>query len=306
MTARNTRAILLVPHTYRAGNISAAARAAELLTEAGIQVRLLDQDNMGPVEEEPSLQSLERVEEGPEAAAGCELVLVLGGDGTFLRAANYAHAQDVPVLGINLGHVGFLAEWEQESLQEAIGRVIDRTYRIEDRMTIDVVLLDSEDNVLGTGWALNEASIENVNRTKVMDATLEVDFRPVSSFGCDGVLVSTPTGSTAYAFAAGGPVMWPEVEALLVVPNNAHALFTKPLVVSPRSTVAIESESNTGEANVVLDGFRSMEMPPGSRVEIVRGRRPVRWVRLDEHPFTDRLVHKFKLPVSGWRGPATK
>ncbi len=306
MTARNTRAILLVPHTYRAGNISAAARAAELLTEAGIQVRLLDQDNMGPVEEEPSLQSLERVEEGPEAAAGCELVLVLGGDGTFLRAANYAHAQDVPVLGINLGHVGFLAEWEQESLQEAIGRVIDRTYRIEDRMTIDVVLLDSEDNVLGTGWALNEASIENVNRTKVMDATLEVDFRPVSSFGCDGVLVSTPTGSTAYAFAAGGPVMWPEVEALLVVPNNAHALFTKPLVVSPRSTVAIESESNTGEANVVLDGFRSMDMPPGSRVEIVRGRRPVRWVRLDEHPFTDRLVHKFKLPVSGWRGPATK
>ncbi|SDS09932.1 NAD kinase [Corynebacterium timonense] len=306
MTIRNHRAILLVPHTYRAGNIAAAGRAAELLTAAGIQVRLLDQSNMGPVEEEPSLRSLERVPEGPEAAADCELVLVLGGDGTFLRAANYAHAQDVPVLGINLGHVGFLAEWEQESLEEAIGRVIRTTYRIEDRMTIDVVLLDSGDNVLGTGWALNEASIENVNRTKVMDATLEVDFRPVSSFGCDGVLVSTPTGSTAYAFAAGGPVMWPEVEALLVVANNAHALFTKPLVVSPRSTVAIESESNTGEANVVLDGFRSLAMPPGSRVEIVRGRRPVRWVRLDEHPFTDRLVHKFKLPVSGWRGPAAK
>ncbi|WP_115684674.1 NAD kinase [Corynebacterium senegalense] len=306
MSARNNRAILLVPHTYRAGNIAAAARAAELLTAAGIEVRLLDQNNMGPVEEEDSLRTLERVQEGPEAAADCELVLVLGGDGTFLRAANYAHAQDVPVLGINLGHVGFLAEWEQESLEEAIGRVIDCTYRIEDRMTIDVVLLDSGDYVLGTGWALNEASIENVNRTKVMDATLEVDFRPVSSFGCDGVLVSTPTGSTAYAFAAGGPVMWPEVEALLVVPNNAHALFTKPLVVSPRSTVAIESESNTGEANVVLDGFRTMAMPPGSRVEIVRGRRPVRWVRLDEHPFTDRLVHKFKLPVSGWRGPAAK
>ncbi|MDY5785788.1 NAD kinase [Corynebacterium sp.] len=306
MTTRNPRTILLVPHTYRAGNITAAARASELLTEAGIEVRLLDQQKMGPVEDEPALKALERVEEGPEAAAGCELVLVLGGDGTFLRAASFAHAQDVPVLGINLGHVGFLAEWEQESMEEAIGRVIDRTYRIEDRMTIDVTLLDSEDNVLGCGWALNEASIENVNRTKVMDATLEVDLRPVSTFGCDGVLISTPTGSTAYAFAAGGPVMWPEVEALLVVPNNAHALFTKPLVVSPRSTVAIESESNTEEANVVLDGFRSLEMPPGSRVEIVRGRRPVRWVRLDDHPFTDRLVHKFQLPVSGWRGPANK
>ena len=173
-------------------------------------------------------------------------------------------------------------------------------------MTIDVVVTDTENNEIGKGWALNEASIENVNRTRVMDAILEVDYRPVSSFGCDGVLISTPTGSTAYAFAAGGPVLWPEVEALLVVPNNAHALFTKPLVVSPRSMVAVESESSTGEANVVLDGFRTIEMPPGSRVEAVRGRRPVRWVRLDEHPFTDRLVHKFQLPVSGWRGPLKK
>ncbi|MDN8576110.1 NAD kinase [Corynebacterium sanguinis] len=306
MTGIIERTILLVPHTYRAGNIYAAARAAELLSQAGIEVRLLDQGRMGPVDEEPALQKLDRAEDGPEAAAGCELVLVLGGDGTFLRAANYAHEQDVPVLGINLGHVGFLAEWEQESLDEAIGRVIDRTYRIEDRMTIDVVVTDTENNEIGKGWALNEASIENVNRTRVMDAILEVDYRPVSSFGCDGVLISTPTGSTAYAFAAGGPVLWPEVEALLVVPNNAHALFTKPLVVSPRSMVAVESESSTGVANVVLDGFRTIEMPPGSRVEAVRGRRPVRWVRLDEHPFTDRLVHKFQLPVSGWRGPLKK
>ncbi|EEI16615.1 NAD kinase [Corynebacterium lipophiloflavum] len=306
MTGIIERTILLVPHTYRAGNISAAARAAELLSQAGIEVRLLDQGRMGPVDEEPALQELDRAEDGPEAAAGCELVLVLGGDGTFLRAANYAHEQDVPVLGINLGHVGFLAEWEQESLDEAIGRVIDRTYRIEDRMTIDVVVTGADNNEIGKGWALNEASIENVNRTRVMDAILEVDYRPVSSFGCDGVLISTPTGSTAYAFAAGGPVLWPEVEALLVVPNNAHALFTKPLVVSPRSMVAVESEARTGEANVVLDGFRTIEMPPGSRVEAVRGRRPVRWVRLDEHPFTDRLVHKFQLPVSGWRGPLKK
>ena len=306
MTGIHERTILLVPHTYRSGNITAAARAAELLCEAGITVRLLNQGKMGPVDEKPALRRLDRVEDSPEAAAGCELVLVLGGDGTFLRAANYAHEQDVPVLGINLGHVGFLAEWEQESLDEAIGCVIDRTYRIEDRMTLDVVVADSENNEIGKGWALNEASIENVNRTRVMDAILEVDSRPVSAFGCDGVLISTPTGSTAYAFAAGGPVMWPEVEALLVVPNNAHALFTKPMVVSPRSRVAVESASTTGEANVVLDGFRTISMPPGSRVEAVRGRRPVRWVRLDEHPFTDRLVHKFHLPVSGWRGPLKK
>lgn len=137
----------------------------------------------------------------------------------------------------------------------------------------------------------------------MLDAFLEIDYRPVSSFGCDGVLVSTPTGSTAYAFSAGGPVMWPELDAILVVPNNAHALFAKPMVVSPLSTVAVESFSTTSSAVVVMDGVRRIMMPPGARVEVTRGRRPVRWVRLDERPFTDRLVEKFQLPVSGWRGP---
>lgn len=145
--------------------------------------------------------------------------------------------------------------------------------------------------------------MENLNRSGVLDAILEIDGRPVSAFGCDGVLVSTPTGSTAYAFSAGGPVLWPELDAILVVPNNAHALFTKPLVVSPRSTVAVESASATSPALVVLDGSRQIPMPAGSRIEVVRGHRPVKWVRLDEAPFTDRLVTKLRLPVEGWRGP---
>ena len=189
------------------------------------------------------------------------------------------------------------------SIDEAIHRVIDRDYRVEDRMTIDVTVLDNDLEVIGRGWALNEVSVENLNRRGVLDAILEVDGRPVSSFGCDGVLISTPTGSTAYAFSAGGPVLWPELDAILVVPNNAHALFTKPLVVSPRSTVAVESNPDASPAMAVMDGFRPIPMPPGSRVEVVRGARPVRWVRLDESTFTDRLVTKLRLPVSGWRGP---
>lgn len=303
MSETSTREILLVPHYSRPDNISSAATAARLLTDAGLRVRLLEQDAQSPINQDPELRKLEQVPGGPDAAAGCELVLVLGGDGTFLRAASYAHAQDIPVLGINLGHVGFLAEGEAESLEQVINEVIERSYRVEERMTIDVLVRDASDNELGRGWALNECSIENVDRTQVLDATLEVDFRPVSSFGCDGVLISTPTGSTAYAFSAGGPVMWPALDAILVVPNNAHALFAKPLVVSPRSTVAVESEPTTSEAVVIMDGFRSIAMPAGSRVEVIRGSRPVRWVRLDDRPFTDRLVNKFQLPVSGWRGP---
>ncbi|APT86787.1 MULTISPECIES: NAD kinase [Corynebacterium] len=288
------REILLVPHSGRADNLDAAKRAAELLLAAGITVRVCAKADVLP--------ELTHVEHSPDAAAGCELVLVLGGDGTFLRAADLARAVDVPVLGINLGHVGFLAEWDAESLDRALVRVIDRNYGVEDRLTIDVSVFDADGNLLKRGWALNEASIENLDRSGVLDAILEIDGRPVSAFGCDGVLISTPTGSTAYAFSAGGPVLWPSLDAILVVPNNAHALFTKPLVVSPDSQVAVESASDTSAAMVVMDGFRRINMPPGARVEAVRGAHPVRWVRLDDQPFTDRLVRKLRLPIEGWRG----
>lgn len=303
MGTSTRREILLVPHLFRASNIDSAARATELLQDAGITVRLLEQEQMDVIETNPVLCGLTRAAADDDAAAGCELVLVLGGDGTFLRAAGYARAQDIPVLGINLGHVGFLAEGEASSLEKVVGQVIDRSYRVVERMTLDVAVIGENGDVLGRGWALNECSIENSDRSRVLDATLEVDFRPVSSFGCDGVLISTPTGSTAYAFSAGGPVMWPQLDAILVVPNNAHALFTKPLVVAPTSTVAVESERQTTQATAVMDGQRRLTVPSGSRVEVTRGRRPVRWVRLDDRPFTDRLVDKFQLPVSGWRGP---
>ena len=293
-----TREILLVPHANRQQNLEATSRAAELLQDAGITVRVCADEKVLP--------GLKHVSHTEGAAAGCELVLVLGGDGTFLRAADMARAVDIPVLGINLGHVGFLAEWEVESLDQALVRVIEKRYRVEDRLTIDVSIFDEEGTLLNRSWALNEASVENQNRSGVLDAILEVDRRPVSSFGCDGVLISTPTGSTAYAFSAGGPVLWPSLDAILVVPNNAHALFTKPLVVSPNSLVAVESTMRTTPATVILDGFREFAMPPGARVEVVRGERPVRWVRLDDQPFTDRLVSKLRLPVEGWRGPKEK
>lgn len=296
------REVLLVPHTGRVSNLESASVAAQMLHEAGIGVRLATGHDAEVIARHPVLSMFPVFGHDVAATDGVELVLVLGGDGTFLRAADLAHAADLPVLGINLGHVGFLAEWESDSMEEAINRVISRDYRVEDRMTLRVVVRDEDRTKLHEGWALNEVSVENLNRRGVLDATLEVDSRPVSSFGCDGVLISTPTGSTAYAFSAGGPVLWPELDAMLVVPNNAHALFAKPLVVSPHSRVAVESVS--APAVAIMDGFRTCDVPPGGRVEVVRGERPVRWVRLDDLPFTDRLVRKFRLPVDGWRGPA--
>ncbi|MCJ0893813.1 NAD kinase [Rhodococcus sp. ARC_M12] len=309
----STREILLVAHPGRPDIAETARRVGKVFDEAGICLRVLvDEVEPSKIEASDTEEhdhvfvadmKLNVVEFGPDAAAGCEMVLVLGGDGTFLRAAELARAASIPVLGINLGHVGFLAEAEADHLEDALARVIAGDYRIEQRMTLDIAVRVG-DQVVDRGWALNEASIENGSRLGVLEVVLEVDGRPVSAFGCDGVLISTPTGSTAYAFSAGGPVVWPELEAILVIPSNAHALFARPLVTSPESIVAVEIDAGGHAGFVFCDGRRTLSLPAGARVEVVRGASPIKWVRLDSAPFADRMVKKFELPVTGWRGRA--
>jgi NAD+ kinase len=250
------------------------------------------------------------------AAAGAEMVLVVGGDGTLLRAAELARPARVPLLGVNLGHVGFLAEAEPEDLSAAVESIAAGKYSVEQRMTVDVAVRTNGEQLAAT-WALNEATVEKAARERMLDLVIEVDGRPLSRWGCDGVVFATPTGSTAYAFSAGGPVVWPEVEALLMVPISAHALFAAPMVVSPESMLAAEvigvagGQSETAGAVLWCDGRRMVELPPGSRVEVRRGGLPVLLARLPAladaktpigAPFTDRLVAKFGLPVAGWRG----
>ncbi len=195
---------------------------------------------------------------------------MLGGDGTLLRAAEMARPVGVPLLGVNLGRVGFLAEAEQESLDAALDAIVEGGYAVEERMTIDAVARTNGD-VLARTWALNEATVEKSSRERILEVVLEVDGRPVSAFGCDGVLCATPTGSTAYAFSAGGPLVWPQVEALLLVPSNAHALFARPMVISPDSQVAIEVDPAGPPAVLDCDGRRTFALPPGARVELARG-----------------------------------
>ncbi len=239
----------------------------------------------------------------PESAVGCEVVIVLGGDGTFLRAAELAYPAGVPVLGINLGHIGFLAEAEANRIDDVMAQLISRDYRVEPRMTLDISISHpTKPDEVRRSWALNEVAILNRTNNGVLELVTEVDGRPVSAFGADGVLVSTPTGSTAYAFSAGGPVMWPDLEAILIVPSNAHALFARPMVTSPRSRIAVEIDKHGRSAIALCDGRRQIFVPAGGRVEVVRSDRSVLWVRIDSDPFADRLVTKFDLPVTGWRG----
>lgn len=291
----NERSILLIAHTGRTEAVASARLVAERLAKAGITVRVLHDEA-----EEVDCPGVEVVPNSV-AAEGAEMVLVLGGDGTLLRAADLTRRSGTPLLGINHGHVGFLAEAEPEDLTETVDRVVNRRYHVEERMTIDVSVRRNG-TVLYRTWALNEATVEKAARERMIEVVAEVDGRPVSHWGCDGVVCATPTGSTAYAFSAGGPVVWPEVEAMLVVPISAHALFARPLVVSPRSLVAFEVLPDTPRAVLWCDGRRTTDLPPGARIEVRRGEFPLRLARLRPTPFTDRLVDKFALPVTGWRG----
>ncbi len=302
------RTILLVVHTGREEATDVARRVEKVLSDNGIALRVLSAEavdreplHLAPDDMRALGVEITVVDADQRAAEGCELVLVLGGDGTFLRAAELARNVEIPVLGVNLGKIGFLAEAEADSIDSVLEHIIRRDYRVEQRMTLDVAVWAGGE-LLDRGWALNEASLEKGPRLGVLGVVLEVDGRPVSSFGCDGVLVSTPTGSTAYAFSAGGPVLWPDLEAIIVVPNNAHALFARPMVTSPHALIAIEIEASGHDALVFCDGRREMVLPAGGRLEVTRCGTPLKWVRLDSAPFADRLVRKFRLPVTGWRG----
>lgn len=296
-----TRRVLLVTHASRADAQELAAAVATRLLSAGIGVCAPESDLVGT--------PLSRVE-GVGAIAedqtdiGCELVCVLGGDGTILRGAELSRGSGVPLLGVNLGHVGFLAEAERDDLDATVERICARDYTVEERLTLEVTVRRDGATVFSS-WALNDVSVEKAARERMLELTVEIDGRPLSTWGCDGVVVATPTGSTAYAFSAGGPVVWPDVEALLLVPISAHALFARPVVVGPRSHLAVQLLADS-DASAVLwcDGRRAVSLPPGAQVEVQRSEQPVRLARLGTGVFTDRLVEKFALPVHGWRGAA--
>ena len=232
-----------------------------------------------------------------------DMVLALGGDGTILRAAEMTIQCPAPILGINLGHIGFMAESERAELPKVLRALVAGKFSTNDRTTLEVRVWQQGIEVFSS-WAINEVAVEKSARERMLEVVLEIDARPVSNFGCDGVLVSTPTGSTAYAFSAGGPIVWPNVEAFVVVPLSAHALFARPMVIDPQSTVAVEVlRRSPGSGVLWCDGRRTFDLGPGARIEVVKRQEPVKMVVLDNAPFADRLVRKFSLPVSGWRGP---
>ncbi len=299
-----SRIAVVVTHGGRPEALVALREATSALTEAGFEVVLRGQEAIPMVTDS---QADETAQLPDPDVANAEIVMVLGGDGTILRAAELTWGTGVPLVGVNLGHVGFLAESERDGLQNVVQRIADRDYEVEERAVVDVSVTIPGQKEPFRGWALNEATVEKADRARMLEVGIIVDDQALSSFGCDGVVLSTATGSTAHAFSAGGPVVWPDVDAMLLVPLSAHALFARPLVVGPRSTLAVEILARSRDRGVlIMDGRRRLDLPQGSRITVSRSTEPVRLARMSHAPFTSRLVQKFALPVVGWRGDETK
>lgn len=302
-----SRRILILAHTGRQKAMQSAVHAIELLRAAGLTPVMLPHDAavMHEAIHNGVLQTAEAGVESIDTNTSLyevELGMVLGGDGSVLRAAEMVRESNLPLMAVNLGHVGFLAEAEQADLERAVTSIVNRDYLVEERMAIDVKVLVGKHLVAHT-WALNEASVEKSNRERMLEVVIGVDNRPISSFGCDGVVMATPTGSTAYAFSGGGPIVWPEVQAMLMVPLSAHALFARPLVVAPESVISVDVLQRSNENGVLwCDGRRTVDLPFGARIEVTRSEHPVKLARLALTPFSERLVRKFDLPTEGWRG----
>ena len=281
------RSLAFLINPSRPEAIKAAGELAPLLFSAGFSLYTVS---------DVSIQGIKKVAtiELPEI----EVAVVLGGDGTILRAAEVTLSRNIPLLGINLGQVGFLAEVDRPSIQAIADAIINKSYVSENRMVLKFIV-ERAGKEISNGWALNEVTVER-DGTTMVELFVEIDRRPLSHWGCDGVICSTPTGSTAYAFSAGGPVLWPEIEALVLLPISAHALFSRPMVVSPRSEIIVTVESS--EALLSADALRKIPLQLGDRVIITRDSQTIKLSHVSATLFTDRLVAKFKLPVEGWRG----
>ncbi|MEN9740894.1 MAG: kinase [Actinomycetota bacterium] len=294
-----TRPFLIIAHSGRPASIDAAIVVGRELAAAGASAVCLDSQFQAirAVSDVTFAQLDKDIER-----ADVELVICLGGDGTILKAAEIMRGTKAPLLGVNMGHVGFLAELEVEDLESIVARVLAKDYAVDERLTLDVAV-ELEGKTVFETWALNEASIEKMSRERMIEVVIGVDDRPISTFGCDGVLMATPTGSTAYSFSAGGPVVWPTVEALIMVPLSAHALFARPLVTTPDSVLTVDLLDRTGASGVLwCDGRRTHALAPGSRIVARRSATPVRLAHTQSGPFSQRLVKKFSLPTEGWRG----
>ncbi len=223
-----------------------------------------------------------------EAPEGLDVVLGVGGDGTVLRAARVAWTRGLPVAGINVGRVGYLAEFEVEELDALVAAIADDRTLIFERMTVQVHFPG------GSATGLNDVVVEKVISERIIEIGVTINGERFARFRTDGIIVATPVGSTAYSLSAGGPVVDPELDALIMTPVAPHSLLSRSLVVSADAVIEVSVEIDR-QASVNVDGHRVATVDPGQSVSISRGDEIVRFLTLEGHPFPVAVRHQFGL-----------
>jgi NAD+ kinase len=284
----------LVVHAGREDSVTVARRAAESLLEYGASVVVTRPSE--PDEIHPALLGPVAVPVEPDDfATGLDLAMSLGGDGTFLRAAHLCRDEGVPVLGVNLGRLGFLAEVEVEHLETALHVIRDQRYAVEDRATLDVSIHAPDGRCIDQGWALNEVSIEKTARQRLLHMEVHIDDTMFARVSADALVVATPTGSTAYALSAGGPILSPSLDGTLVVPVAPHSLFDRTVVAGPSEEVRVDLLADQAPALISCDGRQPVQLDPGGTIRARGGGRPVRIARTHEPDFYRLVREKFGL-----------
>lgn len=230
-----------------------------------------------------------------------DLVIALGGDGTFLRASRLVVGTEIPVLGVNLGRLGFLTAMPESALEDGLAEVVAGRAVIEHRFRLRAVIQSEGGGRSDNFFALNDIVVHTTGAARVTPLTLEVgdqgDLEEVGSFGADGVIVATPTGSTAYSMSAGGPIIVPDVEAIVVTPICPHSLAVRPLVLPATETINVGSLDAAGEHQVTVDGQVVHHLGPGDRVRIQRESDPLSLVRLPGQRFFSTLRRKLNWAI---------
>lgn len=282
----------IVVHAGREEARRAAREAAAIICGDGGRVVVCAGDGWTSAE----TARLGMDERPPSAFAdGTDVVIVFGGDGTFLRAAWMARDCEVPLLGVNLGRLGFLSEIEADDVPTALSRLLSGAYGVEERMTLSILIHDVDGDVVAQSWALNEASVERTVPQRLIVLRLEIGETVLADVPTDAIVCATPTGSTAYAFSAGGPILAPLLRAMVIVPVAPHSLFNRTVVVDPSERVRITPIGGDNVCVVSLDGRESLRVPDDGWVSVRPGDKPIRLVRLEHFDFYDRLRSKFRL-----------
>ena len=288
----------IVAHLARAGAVDVLRRTLGTLAAGGHHCTLRIPEGVGsaPAPDGLAVEVLPMpIDGGPGTAPDTDLIVSLGGDGTFLRAARLARAADVPVIGVNVGRLGFLAEIDPQDLEVALASLAEGSFAVEERSTLEVELRDADGRVRGSGWALNDVAVEKEARQRLVRLEIAIGTTPFASMAADAVIVATSTGSTAYALSAGGPIVNPTLDAMLIAPVAPHSLFDRTVVTDLADTVTITVGEDQDGALVTTDGMDPVLLGPGDVAVVRGGAKAVRVARVGEGEFFARVRRTFRL-----------